>query len=280
MNLQVPRRKAVYRFTKFDYLKQKQTEIIRHDDFPEIDFSDNTVIDLINDDKSEGESSLPAEVDGDDDDTPLESLLAEKNQQVFHDEKRQKLLTVEDSFGSMDNINESANSFYDYNNNATNFTRQNEDYYVPCSEVNPASLYERQNFPSYMKNGTFEPLNYNVPQCYYPSIDYNNNYAQCDAENGSHLASLLLNSILMSDQQILEESTNLRESYNTVPVSCASTSGNITPEAIASPTLAQMKTEPILNSLTTSAQFQDFDAESNWNTLKEFERLLMINRSF
>ena len=269
----------MYRFTKFDYLKQKQAEMIRHDDFPEIDFNENAIIDLINDDKSEDESSLPAEVEGDEDDTPLESLLAEKNQ-VFHAEKYQKLLPVEDAFGSMDNLNESGCSFYDYNNAAANFISQNEDYYVPCAEVTPISVYERQNLPSYMKNGGFEPVNYNVPQCYYPSVDYNNNYSQCDVEAGGHLASLILNSILMSDQQILEDSNNLRQSYNPVPVSCTSTSGNITPEAIVSPTLAHMKTEPFVHNSATSAQFQDIDADSTWSTLKEFERLLMINRSF
>lgn len=277
----VPRRKAVYRFTKFDHLKQKQAEIIRHEDFPEIDFNENTIVDFINDDKSEGESSLPAEVDGDEDDTPLERLLAERDQKLHHaDEKYQKVFSVEDSYGSMENINESSCSFYDQNSNITSVSNRNEDYYVPCSEMNPATVYERQNYSSYTKNATFESVNYNVPEYCYPSVDCNNNYPQCDVENGGHLASLLLNSILMSDQQTLQDATNLRESYHTVPVSCTPTSGNITTEVMNSPTVVHMKTEPFINNLPTSTQLQDFDVDSNWNTLKEFERLLMINRSF
>ena len=280
LQLQVPRRKAVYRFTKFDHLKQKQAEIIRHEDFPEIDFNENAVVDFISDDKSEGESSLPADVDGDEDDTPLESLLAGKNQRLHHEEKCEKIFSVEDTFGSMESIHESQRSFYDHNNNTTNFPIHNEDYYVPCSEMNPVYLSERQNFSSYTKNAAFEPVNYNVPEYYYPSVDCNNNYPQCDVEGGGHLASLLLNSILMSDQQTLPDATNLRESYHSLPMSGASTSRNITPEAILSPTLAQMKTEPFVNNSATSPQLQDYDAESAWNTLREFERLLMINRSF
>ncbi|XP_028410799.1 uncharacterized protein LOC114533476 [Dendronephthya gigantea] len=270
----VPRRKAVYRFTKFDYLKQKQSEIIRHEDFPEVDFSGNQILDLINDDKSEGESVAP-EVDGDDDDTPLESLLAERNREVFQEEKCQKLPPMEanlDPYGSMDNINESVCSFYDYGNHTTNFTCPNDDYNVPCSDIEPNDQYRRESYPTYIKNGAYETMNYNMPQYYYPSIDCNNNYPQVDVETGGHLASLLLNSILMSDQQIHES----RENFNTIPVPCTSTSGNGTPEAILSPTLAQMKSEALTNNLTQQAD----DTNSTWNTLKEFERLLMINRSF
>lgn len=216
-------------------------------------------------------------MDGDDDDTPLESLLAERNREASQEERCQKLPPMEahlEPYGSMDNINESVCSFYDYNYHSTNFTCQNDDYNVPCSETEPNHQYRRENYQTYIKNGPYEPMNYNMPQYYYPSIDCNNNYPQGDVETGGHLASLLLNSILMSDQQILHDS---RETFNNIPASCTSTSGNATPEAILSPTIAQMKSETLTNNLTEQ---QADDTNSTWNTLKEFERLLMINRSF
>ena len=287
---QVPRRKAVYRFTKFDYLKQKEAEIIRHEDFPGVDFGGNQTLDFGDDDKSEGEASLAAEVDGDDDDTPLESLLAEKYQQAFQAEKCTRLPPVEtecSSYECMDNNGTTCASFYDYHNNNNNnaFSSSYEDYYVPCSEVitTTATQYGRQNYPSYIKNGAYEPLNYSTTtQCYYPAADCNNNYPQCDGETGGHLASLLLNSILMTDHQTVPDSTTqMRDAYTTVPISCTSTSGNISSEAIVSSSLAQMKMEPTESGLlTTPAQLQDIDTDSAWNTLKEFEKLLMINRSF
>ena len=264
---------------KFDHLKEKQAQIIRHEDFPEIDYGDNPA--LIHDDKSEGESSLPAELDGDEDDTPLERLLTERNAQEFQDEKYQRPLPDEKRYGSIDNKNESACSLYDHNNNATDFAYLNDECFPPCSEVNPVSLYEHQSYPSCSKNTVFEPVNYNVPRFHYQTVNCNNNYPQYDVQNGGHLASLLLNSILMSDQQMLQDTTNLREGYNTVPLSGTSTSGNVTPDAILSPTISQMKTESLdHNNFTTSVQFQDVDTDSAWSTLKEFERLLMINRSF
>lgn len=275
----MPRRKAVYRFTKFDYLKQKESETIRHEDYPEIDFNDNSILDAIGDDKSEGGSSLPADIDGDEDDTPLESLLAEKNQQVFQQEKCQKLLPVEANCNSYENMNRSGNtcnSFYDYNN-ATSFPNPNEEHYVPCSEANTHCQYGRQNYPGFIRNGALEPVNYDMQQYYYPQVDFNN-FQQCDAESGGYLASLLLNSILISDQQISQDTTNFREACS-VPAPCLSTTGNITPEVLMSPTLTQIKCEQSNNNLT-SAQLPDMDTEAAWSTLKEFERLLMINRSF
>ena len=260
-------------------MKQKHAGIIRHEDFPDIDFNENSLLDVIQDDKSDdGESSLPAEVDRDEDDTPLESLLAEKHQQVTQDEKCQKALRVQDSFGSMDNINEGVcSSFYDYNNEPTHFTSPNEDYFVPCSEVNPVSLHERQNYPSYIKSGAVEIESNNLPQCYYQTADYNSNYPQYEMESGGHLASLLLNSILMSDQQTLPDSTNLRDLN--VPVSCTPSSGVFAQDNIVSP-FTQMKSEPLSNNLAVSSQFYDTNSDATLSTLKEFERLLMINRSF
>lgn len=276
----MPRRKAVYRFTKFDYLKQKESETIRHEDYPEIDFNDNSILDAICDDKSEGGSSLPADIEGDEDDTPLESLLAEKNQQVFQPEKCQKLLPVEANCNSYENMKRSestCNSFYDYSN-ATSFPNPNEDYYVPCSEVNTHCEYGRPNYPGFIRNGASQPVNYELQQCYYPQVGVNSNFQQCDADSGGYLASLLLNSILISDQEILQDSTNLREAYS-VPAPCVSTTGNFAPEVLMSPTLTQIKCEQSNNNLT-SAQLQDMDTDAALSTLKEFERLLMINRSF
>ena len=262
---------------KFDHLKEKQAQIIRHEDFPEIDYGENPV--LIHDDKSEGESSLPAELDGDEDDTPLESLLTEKNAHEFQDEKYQRRLPDEEKYDSIGKINDNACSLYDRSNNATDFAYLNDDCFAPCREVNPVSLYEYQSYPSCTKNAAFEPINYNVSRFHYQTVDCNN-YPQYDVQNGGHLASLLLNSILMSDQQILQDAANSREGYSSIPLSCTSASGNVTPEAIVSPSISQIKTESLDNNFTTSVQFQDVDTDSAWNTLKEFERLLMINRSF
>lgn len=279
----MPRRKAVYRFTKFDHMQEKQAEIIRHEDFPEIDFSDSAIAHHVNDENSKGDASRSAEVDEDEDNTPLERLLAERNQQMLYNvEKCQRLVPVEDSLGSLENISDSGCSFYDYGNNATDLRRQNDDYYVPCSDMNSVPSCERQNVPSCPKGGSFEPVNYNVlHQCCYPTVDNNGNYPQWNVETGGHLASLLMNSILMSDQQISEDSANLRQSYNTIPVSCTSASSNLTPEAVVSPTLSHMKSEHFEDNITAAVQFPtDIDTESAWGTVKEFERLLMINRSF
>ena len=272
----MPRRKAVYRFVKYDCLKQKQTEVVRQEDFTEIDFTENPLIDMIDKGKN-GDLLLPGKVDPDNDDMPLGKMLAGGKGNTFtRKEGCDGSEYIGNTFGSMDNISDASCSFYDQNQNNFNMPIPTSDHYVPCSELPSIS---QQNYLNCYKNEMPGPItSYSTAQTYNQTLHCNGTYANTtpySVDNGGPLASLLLNSILMSDQQITEDQT----SYQTVPsASLVTSTGNTAP--ILSTGYLQFKQEPSLQTnFNPSGHFLN-ENEETLKSLREFERLLSLKGSF
>ena len=280
----------MYRFVKFDALKQRENHTFRsYDDVSDVDFNEDYQLDVTGLEKTNDEvvSGFDAE---DESDLPLETLLTEKPENsVMQDQKTSgsKLFHIENN-QSQGNINgDISNSCMDYNSQgningyiSNSFIDYNSYFY---NNNNNNSIYRDNSF-SDARNGGFEKSNYftsGFPQN--GSVNENNNNQVSNAAcTDSCVASLVYKSTLVSndlDRQGQKASGNFQQTTCGMPLENVWQPGPMPGTLPIGNAILPRNDDATDPTMTSSFYFDDMDFDTTLNdAFKELERLVTLNK--
>ena len=284
-SIQVPRRKAVYCFVKFDALKQRENQTHRiYDEVSDVDFNEDCQLDVTGLEKSNNEVLSDFDVE-DESDMPLETLLTEKPEDSAMQAQKtsgSKLFHIENNRSqSQGNINGYiSNSFMDGNSQgningyiSNSFIDYNSYFY---NNNNNNSICRGNSF-SDARNGGFEKSNYftsGFPQ--YGSVSENNNNQVSNSGTDSCVASLVYKSTLVSNDLDTQEQ---KASGNFQQATCGMPFENVWQPGPGTATLPTRNDDATDPTMTSSFYFDDMDFDTTLNdAFKELERLVMLNK--
>ena len=249
----------MYRFVKFDVLMQKGRERdATHDDLPELDLNDNNVQDLIGDKTPQGGPFSCLNIENHED-MPLESLLAQKNNQVSDGQEWQKVFSMENGSFQRRGTNNS-----DIRNNFTDCS-SNYGSNVSCWYDNNYSCHIRKDFETTDHLNCF-PTNTNIGDST-SSNEFNN------FDSSGFLASLLVENMLNGNDT--SESTNSRESWNFQEQSRGISIQNVFPESLQTLTSNPVKNQVMDPLMMPSYHSNETDMDSAVDAFKELERQIL-----